>query len=76
MYIPYAHKITLSVDQNLKKKVPKVFSQQIRKRYCKTLGASVINSQMSPPLLYKRTFIFIFYLLGTAPKKVITKRTI
>ena len=58
------HKITTSVDHNkwLKrlntqlyeptnqnsKKVPKVVSQQIRKRYYKSLGTSVINSPLSP----------------------------
>ena len=32
-------------------KVPMLLSQQIRKRYNKTLGTTVINSQMSPPSL-------------------------
>ena len=32
-------------------KVPKLLNQQIRKCYNKTLGTTVINSQMSPPSL-------------------------
>ncbi len=58
------HKITLSIDYNLwlkrvdtksnklinqnSFKFPKLLSYRIRKRYCKTLGTSVINSLLFP----------------------------
>ena len=33
-------------------KFPRLLSQRIRKRYCKTLRTSVINSPMIPPSLH------------------------
>ncbi len=41
---------------------PKLLSQQIRKKYYKTLGTSVINSPMSPPSLDLLMFVVIIYL--------------
>ena len=45
-------------------KSPKLLSQQLRKRFCKTLGTSVINSPMSPPSLKKMSLISLTILKG------------
>ena len=52
-----------STNQN-PMEVPKLLSQQIRKRYYKTSGTSVINSPMSPPLLsYMASIVKKFRLM-------------
>ena len=52
-------RLQLVVDTQLNvptnQKSPKLLSQRIRKRYCKTLRTSVINSPMSPPSLGQHT---------------------
>ena len=64
-----------SMNQNLIK-VPKLLSQQIRKRYYKTLGTSVIKIPMSPPSPSQQSpaNVFLPLLLATLaanPKSVI-----
>ena len=46
----FKHILNESTNQN-SVKAAKLVSQRIGKRYCKTLGTSVINSPMSPPSL-------------------------
>ena len=46
---------TFEHSNKIQVKSPKLLSQRIRKHYDKTLGTSLINSQMSPPSLKKTT---------------------